>query len=209
MPCPILTSYYPILAIFTSKHTMNMLHKWIICLALFAACIEVCHLCQSCVFDGVTPLRHLSCPKYFRFVTYVNKSCVLDMVTPLRHLRCSKYLSFVTYVKSCVLNMVRPLRHLRCSKHLRFVTYVNSCVLDMATPLRHLSCSKYLRFVTYVNSCVLEICDSVKLGQGHMQDQRKLVVFEKLRLHNVFCPHLNAKWAFSNFSCIKLYEIIW
>ena len=44
-PCPILTSYYPILVIFTSKYIQNMLHKWIICLALFTACIEVCHLC--------------------------------------------------------------------------------------------------------------------------------------------------------------------
>ena len=36
---------FPILVIFTSKHIQNMLHKWIICLALFTACIKVCHLC--------------------------------------------------------------------------------------------------------------------------------------------------------------------
>ena len=40
-----------------------MLHKWIICLALFAACIEVCHV-VSCVSDGMTPLPHFSCSKY-------------------------------------------------------------------------------------------------------------------------------------------------
>ena len=49
-PCPILTYYYPILAIFTPKHIQNMLHKWIICLALSAACIEVCQLFKICDF---------------------------------------------------------------------------------------------------------------------------------------------------------------
>ena len=49
---------------------------------------------------------------------------------------------------------------------------------------------------------ILHLCLS-KTRAGENHDDRNVIVFEKLRFQNVFCPNYNAKPAFSNSSGLK------
>jgi len=57
-------------------------------------------------------------------------------------------------------------------------------------------------FSVHTTPGILNLC-SWKTRAGKSQDYRVVIVFENLRFQNVFCPHSNAKPAFSNSSGLK------